>query len=500
MTSLKLSDLTKEEKISILFELIDSFKNDEKILPQIINKCIINLDDTNSKGTNKKNHKSGYGGHINKIDKWMESRFEKNPELTPSFVEFEFRKYYKISSKSPYLLTLAKKVKNRVRMRIKRGKINPKQNPPHKNHFQKNSIIITKKQFTDPQNFKIIEFLVESSQVDEMIRKQPFDKYGMELWNNHIADIKDILIKLDLYGVVYALFRTLMEFGDCPSILDNPKYDRESSDLLQFKDIFMRINLRSHIFRVIDIWLLNEKDYDIKPQIIPIALAYDISKIYRGEDKFSKIDHSKLSLNIFKLLVERTKNKFEFLYDVILSHHEIPESSFGEMLKKYDGLARQEEMSLQTGRLTYRSLKEWFDLNRYINAIKEVINEYIDGNIGAFTHGSNLYVTPDFLMWAARKLAEELNVFYIHLYRESDKRMVLLEIVKILKENNFISYNIPDGSYGKYYKIILVKKDRPIYKRYLLPLKIEIFDMPSEFEKKKKGFLKIIELIKPVRY
>ena len=57
-----------------------------------------------------------------KIEKWMESRLEKDMSLTPRRVAYEYR-YYKAIDKrmEPYLRRIARKVKNRILIRSRRS-------------------------------------------------------------------------------------------------------------------------------------------------------------------------------------------------------------------------------------------------------------------------------------------------------------------------------------------------------------------------------------------
>jgi hypothetical protein len=59
-----------------------------------------------------------------KIEKWMESRLEKDISLTPRRIAYEYR-YYKAIDKrmEPYLRRIARKVKNRLLIRSRRNAI-----------------------------------------------------------------------------------------------------------------------------------------------------------------------------------------------------------------------------------------------------------------------------------------------------------------------------------------------------------------------------------------
>jgi len=59
-----------------------------------------------------------------KVEKWMESRLEKDISLTPRRIAYEYR-YYKAIDKrmEPYLRRIARKVKNRVLIRSRRSEI-----------------------------------------------------------------------------------------------------------------------------------------------------------------------------------------------------------------------------------------------------------------------------------------------------------------------------------------------------------------------------------------
>ncbi len=63
-----------------------------------------------------------------KIEKWMESRLEKDISLTPRRIAYEYR-YYKAIDKrmEPYLRCIARKVKNRILIRSRRRAVKNKQ-------------------------------------------------------------------------------------------------------------------------------------------------------------------------------------------------------------------------------------------------------------------------------------------------------------------------------------------------------------------------------------
>jgi len=59
-----------------------------------------------------------------KIERWMESRLEKDISLTPRRIAYEYRYYKAIDRRmEPYLRRIARKVKNRVLIRSRRSAI-----------------------------------------------------------------------------------------------------------------------------------------------------------------------------------------------------------------------------------------------------------------------------------------------------------------------------------------------------------------------------------------
>jgi hypothetical protein len=66
-----------------------------------------------------------------KIERWMESRLEKDITLSPRRIAYEYR-YYKAIDKrmEPYLRRIARKVKNRVLIRSRRCAMRNEQKPP----------------------------------------------------------------------------------------------------------------------------------------------------------------------------------------------------------------------------------------------------------------------------------------------------------------------------------------------------------------------------------
>jgi len=497
-----------EDKLSLVKDIIESEKDNGEFLEKIVAKCFFYL--YICKGIDPKTSRSGYGGYRNELEKWMEARFEGKPALTPSRVAFECKKIFKIPvAKMHFLKSLAQKVKNRLRMREKRGGLvfkksdNPQ--PDIKVVRQPPKPIERVTHYADPDGFKLSQIGIGSSHVDKMIAvSASLYPEVVEYWNRHIAAFRDELIKWGLYDVVYALFNALELYGRCPSLLDNHKYDREASDYMPFKDTFQQVDLISHTFRVLDLGLkLLKQDpilYSITTAVIMIimTLACDISKIYGACSRFARIDHARSSASILRVLMEPKKIGWGFMHDDILLHHESPQSNLGAILKQADGMAREQEMAAIKGTRSYPKMEAWFDIPRYKEIIRQGANQYPDGKLGAFTFGSTLFVTPNFLFDATKKLAEKQNVFDINLFRSSDRRSVLVKIAHLLKENGLVVGDLPDGYFGRNYEITFFRKDFPNKSAYLMPLKIESFGLPSELEKKKKGYLRLIERVSPV--
>jgi hypothetical protein len=63
-----------------------------------------------------------------KIERWMESRLEKDISLTPRRIAYEYRYYKGIDKRmEPYLRRIARKVKNRILVRSRRSAMKNKQ-------------------------------------------------------------------------------------------------------------------------------------------------------------------------------------------------------------------------------------------------------------------------------------------------------------------------------------------------------------------------------------
>ncbi|MCX5815393.1 MAG: hypothetical protein NTX75_04010 [Proteobacteria bacterium] len=501
------SSKSDEDKLSLVKDIITSTKDNRELLERIVDECMCHLYGTT--GIDPKTVKSGYGGYKNEIEKWIIARFANNPALTPSRVVSECRKIFDIRSKNTrFLLNLARKVKNRIRMRVKRGsliieKANMAQ-PEIKAVRQTLALAERAACYANPNKFKLSQIRDDPSYVDKMIGTSSLNPEAGKYWNRHIAVFRKEMIMMGLYNVAYALFDALALYGKCPSVLNNRKYDREASDYMLVKDALQQVNLIAHTFRVLDIGLKLLKSEPILWStstaviMIIMVLASDISKIYGARGRFARIDHPGSSSSILRVLIETKGMNWDSMYDDVSMHHESPGSSLGKILKQADGMAREQEMATIAGTRSYPEMKAWFDVYGYMNIISCDTNEYREGKLGAFTSGSILYATPDFLISAARKIAEKRKVFDINLFRSSDRRTVLVKIAHMLKERGLIVGDIPDGYFGRNYEITFFRKDFPNRSAYLMPLKIESFGLPSEFEKKKKGYLRLIERVSTV--
>ncbi len=489
---------TDGQKLFLIKTLIENTK-DKKLLETIITQCFNLLHPENNSGSKEK---SGYGGFRNYTEMWMYARLKNDPTLTPSALAYQYRKDTKSPIGIRILRPIARKAKNRLRMQIDRGTFIPEGKIKSKRLSPVTAKKPTPSSIVNFETFNILESTVKPDQIDqkacELTKGNKLYEY---YWDRCFYRYREIWGKYNLYDIGYTLFHALMLYGDCPSVTINERYDREASDYATIKHFFL--DLRFHVFFTIDYILdilRQENSFSSDLSIVfmlLVAFAHDIGKIYANDARFRRMDHPKISAAILRKMLTPKNMNWDDIIDNIKFHHEKPNSHRGNILKDADGFARTQEAGPNAVRSSEVLLGNWFDLDRYIDILKNDINITEGTKLRAFSHSSVAYFAPNTLIAAAQKLAIEKNALDVRLYRKSDSKTVLLRITELLKSAELIAGELKNGFFGRKYEIIYSRKDMYNTEAYFMPLIIEKFGRPSDIEKNKKGILRLIENVVP---
>ena len=194
-----------------------------------------------------------------------------------------------------------------------------------------------------------------------------------------------------------------------------------------------------------------------------------------------------------------TSNKREMLTglkEAVLNHHrgENQENYLLDYLRKADALAREEEVRIHSER-AWQSWEQWFVPNEYLALLEPGINIMRGSTCQVFSFKSVVYATPDFLYNKAIAYARSKNVVDPAFVSSQNKPLALKRIAGTLRDHGMLSGGLPSDYYGMLHQITT---KRFFFTLFLAPLRIEAFGvLPSVFEKRKIGWLKIIVSVSP---
>lgn len=304
------------------------------------------------------------------------------------------------------------------------------------------------------------------------------------------------------------LIDILERHGDCPSVVqDRKSRDIELDDIQSEYDILAKVTLKEHSFTVARI-LLNlaretYRNFEVMvPKAVITALGHDIGKLpaLRESGLYAVADHPVISARKIREIFSfsgQTSFSLTGVIEAISSHHTTEGDSWTLLLKKADGLARQQEIASLRSGLSIRPWEEWFDVQEYLSLLKPQINKMIQPNKWcAFSLQGVVYCQPSFILETARTLAARKKVLDITLVRLIDRDPAMKKIVASLREAGAVGAELGEGYFGR-----IFEADSGSFKKklFVTPLKAECFGTPSklEAEQKKEGYLANIKNMKP---
>jgi hypothetical protein len=186
--------------------------------------------------------------------------------------------------------------------------------------------------------------------------------------------------------------------------------------------------------------------------------------------------------------------------EAIKAHHRSSKEPLDILLRDADGRARQMEVSRVTKELTAKPWEAWCSTKELLALIAPRINVLLQGNKwSAVSIKDTVYIHPDLLLEAARRLARDKKVIDLLLVRGSDRETVLRRLVDQLRAEGVLGPEIGEGYYGRYYQITAMKS-RTTKRGFFVSIKLEAFGIvASELEQRKLGFIELITELHPTR-
>jgi hypothetical protein len=309
-----------------------------------------------------------------------------------------------------------------------------------------------------------------------------------------------------LLGIAYDLVMILDEQGFCPSVVQTLK--RHDADAALDGKFLSLVPLDEHSYRVarmmVDLYRERSKGLfwdTLAPHLVIAGLAHDLGKIpafrERHVERYAMADHPIIGAAVIEEIF--ASHKTEMLYglrEAILNHHrgEDQENLLLEYLRKADALAREEEVRIHSER-AWIEWEKWFIPKEFLALLALEINIMRGSVCQIFSFKSVVYATSDFLYNKAIAYAKSKNVVDPAFVSSQNKPLALKRIAGTLRDQGMLSGNLSSDYYGMLYQITT---KRFFFRLFLTPLRIEAFDvLPSVFEKRKIGWLKIIVSVSP---
>lgn len=335
-------------------------------------------------------------------------------------------------------------------------------------------------------------------------------------WDKFSEDIKEFIVQFivpdiqvfrrrSLLSGTIEILKILEQKGNCPSVvLTIVKSDGESQDVTSIRNLLAQISLKDHTLRVARyIIKFISTDYHgrVDQSAVIVALSHDLGKIpeFRNDAifKYAEGDHPLISARIVSEIFSSHPYSLEFIFDAIKSHHRptIKNESnyFLTNLKRADQAARREELA----GLIDNANAQWCELflpREYLNRLSPHVNIMRGNKCNIFCYKSTVYVSPDFLFNQAQLYSKEKHIVDLTMLNIYDKPIALKRIIESLRTVGAVSAELPTGYYGMQY---IIDVGRFSFKMFLTPINIEFFpNMPSYYDSKKIGWLKIIKSIK----
>jgi hypothetical protein len=471
-------------------------------------------------------------GDTSEIEGWMEVVFENDMTLKPSKVAHMAKKNFRMPQRMIFMLKqAARAIKERVRLRVRKNSETTDRARPGRRPSVIARILA---EGTYSMNLSLAEteeveraMPVAQPPLPDVLDESPSldSRRRIEDYEALIAPYRPLLAEVASMEVLDELLRMLYEGGDVPSVVGwrGKTHDSEYMNLREHKyflHILQGVSLYDHTYNVLKAALdiarddLRQRHDFLLPSVITAALAHDIGKIPSlwQSSTIKKHDHESVGVGRLEEMLASYGNE-AFKKSVVTAvklHHtgvkEDIEDTVARIILNADARAREYEITSSDPSFTVKPMAEWLDLTRLTEIILPAVNELTIKNRRAvwkaMSFGGIVYCIPEYIREVLKLLASEKKVLDYRLVRQSfktDNRAVLAEFAHILKQHDYMAYNIGDGHFGLRFLFrssIPGMRERDLY---AIPVKGQLF--PGEFsglEKKKTDYLKTVVSVRPV--
>lgn len=320
-----------------------------------------------------------------------------------------------------------------------------------------------------------------------------------------IEPYKSQFLTQGAFNGIVKILELLDKHGNCPSIVTKgANKDSEIIDICSIKslkDIFLKVTLKDHSYRVarIAVQMLKDQNRDYEnfiPKMVTAALGHDIGKIpiLNEGGLYETMDHPVVSATKVKELFNGEDIYWlNNVLDAIWNHHRASDDQFATLLRQADHRAREIEVVEVGKELSIKPWAEWFNLDRILEMARTHINLLHTGNkCEAFSFRGTVYCQPDFIYELTKMLAKESKIIDMTIACISEKEVLLRRVANSLRQKDFYAIDIREGYYGMMFNVDWYNGQRRRF--YFIPIKIEAFGVPpNELERAKEGYLKIIK-------
>jgi hypothetical protein len=319
-------------------------------------------------------------------------------------------------------------------------------------------------------------------------------------WDECVAPYLKVIEVQGARSVVEDLMRLIEEQGHHPSVAAGVE-DAESADLYSVKDSLAKVSIKDHSFSVVRIMVdMARQGYadseSMTPLVIVTGLAHDIGKIpeYRLTGIYNTHEHALVSMNKLQELFTGLAIPWQrAALAAVRDHHSRSNDQFTALLKAADQKARSYELVQSLKGYELLPFERWFDAGRFLREyVRPGVNVAQTNKWQAFTLKGCVFVRPEFLYEAAKKMCREMRVLEVGFVYETEQDGMIRRIVTRLREGGHIHEMLPQGRSSLYFELKTSVGGGRKVKAALTPLTGDAFDN-LEMEKRKTDFLSILD-------
>ncbi len=455
-------------------------------------------------------------GNTAEIEGWMEKVFENDMTLTPGRVAHMAKNNFRMpGTMLPFLKRLARKVKERIRLRRRKKTANSREANPRRRSSATEKLLA---EGTYSLNVPLAETarIASGTQVIQptlpgLLDEPPSldSKRRIEDYEALIAPYQPLLAEVASMEVLDEVLRLLYEGGDAPSVVgwSGKTSDCEYKNLREHKHflgILQSVSLYDHTYNVLEAALdiareeLRQRHDFLLPAIITAALGHDIGKVSSLWQSSTPRKHTHEYVGEVKLKEILTSHRNEVFTKTVvtavsLHHTNAKDDTVARIIMGAVARAREYEITSADPAFVIKPMAEWLDLPRLAEIIQPHINELVVKNRRAVWHamsfGGIVYCIPDYVREVLKLLASEKKVLDYRLIRQSfqtDNKAVLIEFSGILKDHGYLAYDIKDDYFGLKF---LFQSSVPAMRQpglYAIPVKIGLFRLTPRISRNRR--------------